>query len=245
MADKSIIQIRHVDVNYGPISVLKGIDLDIYKGKIVAFLGPSGSGKTTLIKAIMGMQTPSHGSVTLLDKKMPSFAVSSHIGYMAQNDALYEDLSGLDNLLFFSALYGLRGKTAQTRAAEILKLVNLENSALKKVRTYSGGMKRRLSLGIALVHNPRIIILDEPTVGIDPVLRKVFWEEFIRLKHSDITIIITTHAMDEAYRCDRLALIREGRIIADNTPDGLMKESGTSSIEDAFLYYSEDRGTAQ
>jgi len=160
---------------------------------------------------------------------------------MAQSDALYEDLNATDNILFFASLYGIRGKGAISRCKELLELVLLSEEGKKLVRDFSGGMKRRLSLAIALVHKPEILILDEPTVGIDPVLRIQFWKEFERLRQNGVTIIITTHVMDEAEHCDRLALIREGGIIALDTPEGLKIKSGEKDIESAFLYFSEGR----
>jgi len=150
-------------------------------------------------------------------------------------------LNAYDNLYFFGELYGMKGNMAKQRADEVLSLVLLKDHAKRPVRTFSGGMKRRLSLAIALFHDPELLILDEPTVGIDPVLRKQFWDEFRRLKDKGATIIITTHVMDEAEHCDRLALIRGGRIIALDTPQGLKSSSGKDSIEGAFLYFGQDR----
>jgi ABC-2 type transport system ATP-binding protein len=156
---------------------------------------------------------------------------------MAQSDALYEDLSALDNLLFFASLYNLKGKVAKIRAEEVLKLTHLSEDKKKLVRNFSGGMKRRLSLAISLIHEPELLILDEPTVGIDPVLRKEFWGKFNELKREGCTIIITTHVMDEADKCDRLAMIRNGKITALASPEELKVMSKESTIEGAFLYF--------
>ncbi|MDP4153063.1 MAG: ABC transporter ATP-binding protein [Bacillota bacterium] len=237
MADESMVSAKNVTVKYDKNVILDNVSIDIKKGGMIGFLGPSGAGKTTLIKAMIGMKEAA-GSVYIDGEAMPSLSVTSQIGYMAQQDALYEDLTGLDNVLFFEALYGLRGKEAKSRAAEVLELVNLSGDAKKRVKYYSGGMRRRLSLAVALAHKPKLLFLDEPTVGIDPVLKKVFWEEFHRLKEEGATIVITTHVMDEAYRCDRLALIRDGGIIADGTPVELMVRAGAQSLEEAFLFYS-------
>ena len=237
MSNEAVIRVENFKQQFGKLVVLKNINLEVKRGEILGLLGPSGSGKTTLVKAIVGMSEPTEGTVTVLQTKMPSLSVVSKIGYMAQSDALYEDLNAYDNILFFASLYGMKGKEAKKRADEVLELVILRNEGKKLVKNFSGGMKRRLSLAIALVHNPEILILDEPTVGIDPVLRVEFWKEFERIRKAGVTIIITTHVMDEAEHCDRLALIRNGGIIAMGTPDELKDKSGEATVEGAFLYY--------
>jgi len=237
MSNEAVIRVENFKQQFGKLVVLKNINLEVKRGEILGLLGPSGSGKTTLVKAIVGMSEPTEGTVTVLQTKMPSLSVVSKIGYMAQSDALYEDLNAYDNILFFASLYGMKGKEAKKRADEVLELVILRNEGKKLVKNFSGGMKRRLSLAIALVHKPEILILDEPTVGIDPVLRVEFWKEFERIRKAGVTIIITTHVMDEAEHCDRLALIRNGGIIAMGTPDELKDKSGEATVEGAFLYY--------
>ncbi|HEY5561719.1 MAG TPA: ABC transporter ATP-binding protein [Clostridiaceae bacterium] len=241
MVIENVIQVSNLEVKYDKVTILNNLNLNIKKGEIVGFIGPSGSGKTTLVKALIGMKAPSKGDIEVLGEKLPSLEVVAKVGYMAQADALYDDLTGIDNLLFFGELYNLKGKAAKARAQELLELVNLEKDGNKAVKNYSGGMKRRLSLAISLMHSPELLILDEPTVGIDPVLRRSFWNEFRRIKNNGGTIIITTHVMDEAYNCDRLALIRDGEIIADGSPKEIIKASGTSNIEEAFLYYSDGK----
>lgn len=233
-----VVIISDVEVKYDKNIILSDINLDIEKGEIIAFLGPSGAGKTTLIKAILGMKKVSKGSIKVFDQDIPSLDVIQNIGYMAQSDALYEDLTALDNLLFFGELYGLRNSNLYNLAMESLKIVNLEKDYNKQVKKFSGGMKRRLSLAIAFIHNPKLLILDEPTIGIDPLLRDYFWKEFKRIKNEGRTIILTTHAMDEARKCDKLALIRNGGIIAYGTGKEIMEASNTEDLEDAFLYYS-------
>jgi ABC-2 type transport system ATP-binding protein len=241
MKSQPIVKVCNLKQQYGKLVVLDNVNIDVNKGEILGLLGPSGSGKTTLVKAMIGMLNPSSGKISVLDKEMPTLPVVTHIGYMAQSDALYDDLNAYDNLYFFGELYGMKGNEARKRAEEVLSLVMLAPHAKRLVRTFSGGMKRRLSLAIALFHKPELLILDEPTVGIDPVLRKQFWEEFRRLKAEGVTIIITTHVMDEAEHCDRLALIRNGNIIALDTPEKLKEASGSDTIEGAFLYFGEER----
>lgn len=237
MTSTNIIEISNLQIKLSHNIILDNVSISVNKGEIIGFLGPSGSGKTTLVKAIIGMNPPSRGTIEVLGENMPSLKIIPEIGYMAQSDALYDDLTAIDNLLFFGELYGMKGKAAKDRALEILTLVDLQTHAKKAVKNYSGGMKRRLSLAIALMHKPKLLILDEPTVGIDPILRKTFWDEFKRIKADGGTIIVTTHVMDEAGNCDRLALIREGNIIAEGSPAELISSSGGSNIEDAFLYF--------
>lgn len=239
MSNEAVIKVEELKQQFGKKVVLENINLEVTKGEILGLLGPSGSGKTTLIKAVIGMAVPTKGKVLVLDQGMPSLKVVSQIGYMAQSDALYEDLNAMENILFFGALYGWKGKEAVQRAEEVLQLVRLSEDARKPVRNYSGGMKRRLSLAIALYHKPQLVILDEPTVGIDPVLRREFWREFDKLRKAGTTILLTTHVMDEADHCDRLALIRDGGIIALDSPSELKRKSGQDTIEGAFLYYGE------
>jgi ABC-2 type transport system ATP-binding protein len=239
--DKNIIiSIKDVRQQFGKFVALDNINMDIKKGEILGFLGPSGSGKTTLVKAIIGMFKPTSGKITVLGTEVPSLSIVGRIGYMAQADALYDDLNAYDNLLFFGSLYGIRGIEAKKRADEVLELVLLTEHAKRPVRTFSGGMKRRLSLAIALFHRPELLILDEPTVGIDPVLRRQFWNEFNRLKNEGTTIVLTTHVMDEAEHCSRLSLIRSGSLIALGTPEELKQSSGEKTIEGAFLFYGQE-----
>ncbi len=235
---ENVIKVKDAEIRYGKKIVLNNINMDIKTGEIVGLLGPSGSGKTTLVKSIIGMKELSKGFIEVFGEEMPSLSVTSKIGYMAQSDALYDDLSAIDNILFFAELYNIKKSIIRKRAKDVLKLVNLENQYKDAVKNFSGGMKRRLSLAIALVHRPKLLILDEPTVGIDPVLRKKFWDEFYKIKRDRGTIIITTHVMDEAYKCDRLFLIRDGIVIAEGNPDEIIKNSGGKTIEDAFLYFS-------
>ncbi|MEF9934372.1 MAG: ABC transporter ATP-binding protein [Clostridium sp.] len=235
---KEVINVSNVSICYGKHQVIQNLSLSIEEGEILGLLGPSGCGKTTLVKSIIGMKAPSSGSVHVLSVKMPSLSNSANFGYMAQSDALYEDLSAMDNLIFFGELYGIRGKALISRATELLTLVDLIEHKSKLVKDFSGGMKRRLSLAIALVHSPKILILDEPTVGVDPVLRQKFWAEFNRIKESGASIILTTHVMDETHKCDRLAMLREGNIIAFGKPSDIISSSGGQTIEDAFLFYS-------
>lgn len=232
-----MISVQSVSKSFGKQSVLRDINLTIQQGEIFGLLGPSGSGKTTLVKTLIGLDTPDNGSVTVLDNKMPNLKVMESIGYMAQADALYQELTGMENLDFFATLYGLKGKKKKEQIEASASLVNLTNDLNKPVSKFSGGMKRRLSICIALLNEPELLILDEPTVGIDPVLRKNIWNTFEQLKEKGTSIIVTTHVMDEAEKCDRLGMIRGGQLIAVDTPQNLKETSHASTMEEAFLYY--------
>ncbi|NMH73774.1 heme ABC exporter ATP-binding protein CcmA [Bacillus sp. RO2] len=230
-----VCRVSHLSISFGSQEVLKDIDLTINKGEIFGFLGPSGAGKTTLVKAIAGLQPINKGEVEVLARKMPTLSLSEKIGYMAQSDALYQDLTAQENLQFFSSLYKLNRSDRKKRIGEVMELVNLSEHLHKPVQQFSGGMKRRLSLAISLLHNPEILILDEPTVGIDPLLRKSIWQELKALSQAGTTVLVTTHVMDEAQRCDRLAMIREGNLLAVGSTEELQRVTGTTNMEDAFL----------
>jgi ABC-2 type transport system ATP-binding protein len=230
-------RVEHVDRCFGEKQVLFDINLSLPYSQILGLLGPSGSGKTTLIKMIAGIDIPSKGEVFLLDQKMPKLAMLNKIGYMAQADALYGDLTAEENLQFFASMYKLTRAKQKQRIKEVMQLVDLSDHLKKQVKHYSGGMKRRLSLAISLLHEPPILILDEPTVGIDPVLRKIIWDELFKLKENGTTIILTTHAMDEVEKCDTVGMIRDGKLIALGSPDELKHATSSNTIEEAFLYY--------
>ncbi|MCP2035400.1 ABC-2 type transport system ATP-binding protein [Planomicrobium sp. HSC-17F08] len=230
------IELENVSKSFGKKTVLQEIDLSIAEGQIYGLIGPSGSGKTTLVKMIVGIDAPDIGTVRVLNTKVPDLELLDEIGYMAQSDALYPELSGKENLEFFAALYPMKKSDRKKRIAYAADLVKLTEDLGKKVSAYSGGMKRRLSLAIALVHDPAILILDEPTVGIDPELRLSIWNELLHLKNDQHkTILITTHVMDEAEKCDQVAMVRDGAILASGTPSELKRHYGVNHLEDAFL----------
>ncbi|MEK3883564.1 ABC transporter ATP-binding protein [Paenibacillus sp. PL2-23] len=231
------VDIQQVTRRFGSKTVLSSMTLQVARGEIFGLLGPSGSGKTTLVKLIAGIDEASTGNVQLLGQRLPKLEMMSRIGYMAQSDALYTELSGEQNLSFFGSLFGLRGARLKERISYTMSLVGLEKQLNDTVSAYSGGMKRRLSLAVALLHEPEVLILDEPTVGIDPLLRRSIWTELEALSRSGTTIIVTTHVMDEANKCNRLGMIRDGRLIAVGPPESLKLETGSATIEEAFLIY--------
>lgn len=233
---KQAVEIEGVSKSYGKKQVLEDISFLIGEGMIYGLIGPSGSGKTTLVKMIVGITAPDAGAIRIFGVKVPNLGLLEKVGYMAQADALYTELTGKENLDFFASLYPLKSAARKKRIAYAAGIVNLSAELGKRVSAYSGGMKRRLSLAIALVHNPKLLILDEPTVGMDPELRLSVWTELLHLKKEhQKTIIITTHVMDEAERCDIVSLVREGRILATGTPAELKEAYAAKDLEEVFL----------
>lgn len=236
----STVNMTGINKRYGSKQVIDDVHLAIEKGQIYGLIGPSGAGKTTLVKMMVGMEKTDSGQVIVLGTKMPNVEMLQHIGYMAQADALYTELTGAENLAFFASLFKLSRMQQKERIAYTAQLVQLTEHLNERVANYSGGMKRRLSLAIALIQNPPLLILDEPTVGIDPKLRLSIWEELRRLCDEEgKSIIITTHVMDEAAKCDQLAMIRDGKVIVSGSPQSLMAQYEASNLETVFLQAGE------
>ena len=233
--DFSIETVR-LNKAFGAIRAVAELDLQVQAGEIYGLLGPNGSGKTTLMRLLVGLAKADSGEVRVLGRPMPDRALLAEVGYMTQAEALYSDLTARENVLFFAALSGVR---TASWIGEALELVELESRANDLVGSLSGGLRRRVSLACALVHRPRLLILDEPTVGVDPQLRVAFWEHFRRLADAGVTLVISSHVMDEAGRCDRLGFMREGRLIAEGSPDELRQRSGMTDLEQAFLKFAE------
>ncbi len=240
LADAPII-LDDVTKTFGKTRALDGVTFRVSTGETFGLIGPNGSGKTTLIRALLGLARPTSGSVRVLGRDATDRRVSREIGYMTQASALYGELSVRENLAFFAALYGLHGRRRDTQIAETLALVELTDRARDPVQTLSGGMRQRVSLACALVHQPRLVFLDEPTAGIDPELRILFWDYFARLNSQGVTIVVSTHDLDEAKRCHRLALLRFGRLLVADTPAELLRRSGATDFDHAFLYYAARR----
>lgn len=235
-----MIDISGITKHFGKQTVLQDIHLQIHSGEIFGLLGPSGAGKTTLIRLIVGALQANSGTIRIDGKQVPHFDLLKSIGFMPQNDALYPEISGQETLRFFGGLYGLSGIELKSAIEASLSLVDLTADAQKRVAHYSGGMRKRLSLAVALIHRPTLLVLDEPTVGIDPVLRRKIWQEFDRQRKHGKTLIITTHVMEEIKYCDRAGLIRDGKMIACGTLNDLQQQGG-GNIENLFFTPSQIR----
>jgi ABC-2 type transport system ATP-binding protein len=230
-----IVRLENVSKRFGSQEVLRGVDFVLTPSQITGLLGPSGCGKTTLVNIIVGNLVANSGLVEVLGKPAPPRVVRSAMGFMPQDEALYSDLTASENLSFFGKLYGLGGKRLDIAMARVLGLVHLQDQGRKLVASFSGGMKRRLSLAIALLHEPRLLVLDEPTVGLDPLHRLELWQTFRILADKGAALLITTHVMDEAAGCDRIVMLNDGRVIAQGSPSDLTTQSGAASLEAAFL----------
>lgn len=230
-----VISLNNIVMKFGKQTVLRNVNFQIPQGRIIGLIGPSGAGKSTIIKIILGMEVPDSGQTMIFKQHMPNRKLLGRIGYMAQSDALYEQLTGRENLKFYADMKAIKGQLAEQQIRHVSQVVDLENSLDKRVSGYSGGMKRRLSLAIALLGNNDILILDEPTVGVDPALRRQIWGELQNLRNQGKTILVTTHVMDEAELTDDVALLLGGQIIAYNDPYSLKQAYQVNSIEDVFL----------
>jgi ABC-2 type transport system ATP-binding protein len=217
---------------FGSLAALDGVDLHLEAGRIYGLLGPNGSGKTTLIRILLGLVRPTDGRARVLGVPMPDRRVLGRIGYMPQGDGVYPELSVAENLRCFAALTGVTDPARRRRALEIVELADRTDAP---AFTLSGGMRRRLSLACALVHDPELIVLDEPTVGVDPSLRVQFWDHFRERAAAGATILVSSHVMDEADRCDELVLLRAGRVVDRGTSAEIRVRAGTNDLEAAFL----------
>ncbi len=226
-----VVEVRDLTVVRGGIEVLRELGFDVASGQVTGLLGPSGCGKTTLMRSLVGVQRISSGTVHAFGEPAGSAALRSRIGYVTQQPSVYDDLTVIENLRFFARILGVD----DDRVEECVETVALEDQRTQVVSHLSGGQRSRVSLAVALLGSPGLLVLDEPTVGLDPVLRVELWGTFHRLADRGAAVLVSSHVMDEATRCDRLLLMREGRIIADDTPDGLLTSTGSADIEHAFL----------
>jgi ABC-2 type transport system ATP-binding protein len=232
----SAIEIKNLTVILGgKFRALHDISVSLPAGKVIGFIGPSGAGKTTLIRTIVGRQKIAGGEVSVFGQPAGSAALRSQMGYMTQSTAVYFDLTVRQNLRYFALMYGMRRREARQAVNGILKEVDMTAQADKLVSDLSGGQKQRVSLGIALMGHPKLMILDEPTVGLDPVLRDQLWGLFRQLTAAGTTIVMTSHVMDEAERCDDLLLIRDGRVLAHDSPQDFRRDTGAKTVEEGFL----------
>ncbi len=233
MADA--VTLDSVCKSFGALQAVQNFSLRIPTGITYGLLGPNGAGKTTLIRLIVGLLRADSGRVSVMGRPMPDKDMLAHIGYMTQTPAIYSDLTVRENVAFFGTM---AGGVSPARVNEVIALVGLSDRADSLGRTLSGGMRQRTSLACALVHQPRLLLLDEPTVGVDPQLRVQFWDYFRQLNAQGVTIIVSSHVMDEAERCDRLGFIRQGQLIAEGTGADLLAQAGARTLEEAFLTFA-------
>jgi ABC-2 type transport system ATP-binding protein len=235
MNSQPSIQIQDLRVRRGGKLVLPGVALDVRPGVVTGLLGPSGSGKSTLMRAIVGVQIVESGDVTVLGGPAGSPENRRRVGYVTQAPSVYGDLTVRENLHYFARILDVPGD----RVDEAIGIVDLGGHERQVVRTLSGGERSRVSLATALLGHPDVLVLDEPTVGLDPVLRRDLWNTFHRLADEGATLLVSSHVMDEAERSDELILMREGRIVATGAPDELREQTGQTDLEDAFLVLAE------
>ena len=230
------VQVKNVSVVLGGYyPALKNIRVDLPPAQIIGFIGPSGAGKTTLIRSIVGRQKIQKGTITVFGMPAGAAGLREHIRYMTQELSIYPDLTVYENMAYFASMLGLHKKAAKPIIADVIKTVGLTDHTNQLVSKLSGGQKQRASLAISFIGSPKLMVLDEPTVGLDPVLREELWVLFRQLATAGTTLIISSHVMDEAERCDDLLLIRDGKLIAHGSPAMLKKQTGTASVEQSFL----------
>jgi ABC-2 type transport system ATP-binding protein len=225
------VSIRGLRVVRGGREVLHELDLDVQPGSVTGLLGPSGSGKSTLIRAVVGVQIVAGGVVTVLGEPAGSPGLRSRVGYMTQAPSVYDDLTVRENLTYFARI----SRVSSERVREVVARVGLDAETDQVVATLSGGQRARVSLATALLDEPELLVLDEPTVGLDPVLRRDLWRFFHELADDGTTLFVSSHVMDEAAKCDRLVLLRDGSILAVSTPEELRQQTGVDELDDAFL----------
>lgn len=225
----------------GKVRAVDGLNLRVMKGEIYALIGANGSGKTTAINMMTGALAPTSGRVRVLGMEMPKerHRAATHIGVAPQEYSLYPDLTLEENVWFFAKLYGMKKEDFERRFAELLGVLGLQDRRKTVVGNLSGGMKKRASIACSLIHDPSLVFFDEATVGVDPLIRTFFWQYFRSLSAHGLTILLTSHVMDEAARADRIGLVRAGRLIDEGEPTALMARHGVASIEEVFLKLSE------
>ncbi len=244
MAVETIVSATGLRKSFKSRTALDGLDFSVERGQLYGLAGPNGAGKTTLIRTLCGLLKPDEGEARLLGWRMPSFRVRAQLGYMPQDLAIYNDLSVMQNLEFFGGLYDLSRAQVRDRADELLALVHLGDRKKQRVGTLSGGMKRRVSLAASLLHRPRLAFLDEPTAGVDPKLRRDLWEYFNDLADQDVTMVVTTHLVEEAQKCHLVGFLSQGRLLAEGTPLQVLEQTDAESLDDAFIVLQE-RGEAE
>ncbi|HET9905618.1 MAG TPA: ABC transporter ATP-binding protein [Anaerolineales bacterium] len=231
--NEAVIQVENLTRRFGEFVAVDHVNFEVHRGEVVGYLGPNGSGKTTTIRMLLGLLEPSDGKATVLgfDAFRQSEEVRARAGYMSQKFAIYDDLTVLENLMFYGGVYGIRDKA---RIKQTLDLVGLASHDSTLTSSLSAGWRQRLALGIALVHEPKLLFLDEPTSGVDPTARRAFWDLIYELAENGVTILVTTHYMDEAEYCERVGIMRDGKLLAMDTPSNLKKDFISGDVWEVY-----------
>lgn len=234
---EAIIEVRNLSKKFGSFTAVDNISFEVYKGEIFGFLGANGAGKTTAMKMLIGISTPTSGEAVVAgyDVKSATKMVKKSIGYMSQKFSMYDDLTVKENITFFGGIYGLSRVKIKEKRAQLVSELGLENAVDKLVGDLPLGWKQKLSFSVALLHEPKVVFLDEPTGGVDPITRRQFWEMIYAEAHKGTTLFVTTHYMDEAEYCDRVSIMVEGHIEALDTPKNLKQQYQVDSMNDVFL----------
>ena len=234
---EAIIQVENLTKQFGSFTAVKGITFDVYKGEIFGFLGANGAGKTTAMKMLIGISNPTSGKANVagLDVATQADLVKKSIGYMSQKFSLYDDLTIKENITFFGGIYGLSRKLIKEKTQQLITKLEMQDVANNLVGSLPLGWKQKLSFSVALLHEPKIVFLDEPTGGVDPITRRQFWEMIYTQAYKGTTIFVTTHYMDEAEYCDRVSIMVDGSIEALDTPKNLKQQFKVDSMNDVFL----------
>jgi ABC-2 type transport system ATP-binding protein len=235
--NETVISVRNLVKKFGTFVANDNLNFEVYKGEIFGFLGANGAGKTTAIRILSGLSEPTSGEVIVAGwnaKKNPE-QIKKNIGYMCQKFSLYDDLTVKENIMLYGGIYGLKKAVIKERTAMLLEKLNFREYADKLIADLPLGLKQKLAFSVAVIHEPGIVFLDEPTGGVDPITRRQFWEMIYETAARGITIFVTTHYMDEAEYCNRISIMNEGRIVALDTPAGLKKQYGVESVEEVFI----------
>lgn len=237
MPVRKVISVNNLVKKFGNFTANDNLSFEVYEGEIFGFLGANGAGKTTALRILSGLLEPTSGEVEVAgyDVRKDSERIKQNIGYMCQKFSLYEDLTVSENIILYGGIYGLDNKSIRERKDQLLRRLRFEEYENRLIADLPLGLKQKLAFSVAIIHNPRIVFLDEPTGGVDPVTRRQFWEMIWETASGGITIFVTTHYMDEAEYCDRISIMNEGRIVALDTPENLKKQYNADSVEQVFV----------
>ncbi len=246
MTNKTVISVRNLVKKFGSFTANDNLNFDVYEGEIFGFLGANGAGKTTAIRILSGLSAPTSGEVIVAGynaKKQPE-QIKRNIGYMCQKFSLYEDLTVKENIMLYGGIYGMRKRLIRERTDSLLSRLNFGEYGDRLISDLPLGLKQKLAFSVAVLHEPKIVFLDEPTGGVDPITRRQFWEMIYETAERGITVFVTTHYMDEAEYCDRISIMNEGRIVALDTPAELKKHYNAESVEEVFVKIARPKSTS-